>query len=168
MFFSVGAKRFYPWKLTIRIFDQNYLNRTEIFCSTDSGIALTHQWTMPCKKSCISSGILTCFSQADLGLLLLAFNGRPVPQIMPGYRRRFALQYHTGNKEMEVDLWGLLGSVFRPGSNFACFQEERPSFKHPYWITVDEHGQSGCSSEKAHPEAFLTCASVDRECRKCI
>jgi hypothetical protein len=26
----------------------------------------------------------------------------------------------------------------------------------------------GCSYEKAHPGAFLTCASVDRECRKCI
>jgi hypothetical protein len=27
---------------------------------------LTHNRTRPCKKSCISSGILTCFSQADL------------------------------------------------------------------------------------------------------
>jgi hypothetical protein len=61
------------------------------------------------------------------------------PQILSGYWRRFRLQYRTGNREVEVDLLGLLGMCIP-----TCMGQILPVFKtkgHPSNIhTVNRSG----------------------------
>jgi hypothetical protein len=120
---------------------------------------LPQKCARPCKKSCISSGILTCFSQADLRYMYcMAFNGRDlrsyqiiVREASSGFNIIPAIIRH-----MCIPTW----------VKFRLFSRRKVILQ--ISINHSEHVQSGCSSEKTHPGPFLTCGSVDGERRKCI
>jgi hypothetical protein len=80
-------------------------------------LGLTQKWTSPCKKSCISSGILSCFSQADLGYWQLrscqVIDEGSGFSIIPAIKR-------SRSRLIFQDVWAC---VFRPVSNFAFFQD---------------------------------------------
>jgi hypothetical protein len=48
-----------------------------------------------------------------------------IPQVLSGYGRRFWLQYPTGNKEIDVDLSGLLGMCIPTWVKFGLFSRRK-------------------------------------------
>jgi hypothetical protein len=80
------------------------------------------------------------------------------------YRRRFRLQYHAGNQEIEVDLWGTCIPIW---VKFRLFSRRKghPSNIHSksQWMSM---ANPVAVLKRLYSGAFLTCASlVDRECR---